>query len=191
MNCIFRVVALTLIIVAPLSVSAQWSGPSGAPTSGNVSAPINVGTSAQVKNGGLSVNAFTAWSNAYFAQNVGVGVVTPSYRLDVAGTVGATAYYYTSDQSLKKNVYPLSGSLDKILKLKGVSFEWKKDGRQEVGLIAQDVEQVYPEVVHTSETTGLKSVQYGNLIAPLIEALKEQQKQIDALKAEIEILKRQ
>ena len=50
---------------------------------------------------------------------------------------------------------------------------------------------MYPEVVHTSETTGLKSVQYGNLVAPLIEAIKEQQEQIDALKAEIEELKRQ
>jgi len=58
-----------------------------------------------------------------------------------------------------------------------------------VGLIAQDLEQVFPELVHTNPQTGLKSVQYGNLVAPLIEAIKEQQKMIETMKIEIEKLK--
>ncbi|HEU5114493.1 MAG TPA: hypothetical protein VFT82_01865, partial [Candidatus Paceibacterota bacterium] len=56
------------------------------------------------------------------------------------------------------------------------------------GLIAQDVEKVYPELVNTNKQTGLKSVEYANLVGPLIEAVKEQQKEIDTLKAEVAAL---
>jgi hypothetical protein len=52
------------------------------------------------------------------------------------------------------------------------------------------VETVFPEIVHTDSATGYKSVEYGNLVAPLIEAIKSQQKEIDLLKAEIELLKK-
>jgi hypothetical protein len=111
------------------------------------------------------------------------------YMLQVCGSTGAMAFYYTSDESLKKNIQPLSDSLDKVLHLEGVSFDWKKDDARSIGVIAQDVEKVYPELVKTDEKTGLKSVEYGNLIAPLIEAIKEQQQQIDELRAEIHSLK--
>ena len=95
------------------------------------------------------------------------------------GNVGATAYFYTSDKSLKKDIKPLDGALEKVTKLQGVSFAWKEDGKKSVGLVAQDVEKVYPELVGTNPSTGLKSVEYGNLVAPLIEAVKEQQKTIE------------
>jgi hypothetical protein len=55
-------------------------------------------------------------------------------------------------------------------------------------VIAQEVEKVYPDIVHTNPNTGMKSVEYGNLVAPLIEAVKEQQKIIDAQKSQIEKL---
>ena len=55
------------------------------------------------------------------------------------------------------------------------------DGKRQAGVIAQDVEKVLPEVVHTDEN-GIKSVAYGNMIGLLIEAIKEQQRQIDELK---------
>ena len=113
-----------------------------------------------------------------------------SYMLQVCGAagVGAAAFYYTSDRSLKENIMPLSGSLDKIIKLQGVSFDWKEGGKRNIGVIAQDVERIYPELVKTNEK-GLKSVEYGNLVAPLIEAIKEQQIQIDTLKKEVKMLK--
>ena len=79
---------------------------------------------------------------------------------------------------MKNNIRPIQNALEKIGNLNGVSFEWKKDGKKSIGLIAQDVEKVLPELVSTDSNTGLKSLSYGNLVAVLIEATKEQQKQI-------------
>lgn len=119
--------------------------------------------------------------------NVAINKSSPGYTLDVNGNIGATAYFYTSDRSLKAEISPLEGALSKILSLQGVSFSWKKDGKRSVGLIAQDVENVFPELV--GEAHGTKSVQYANLVAPLIEAIREQQRQIDELREEVEALK--
>ena len=118
---------------------------------------------------------------------IGSGTFSTSYKLDVGGDIRASSFLYNSDVSLKKNIAPLSNSLDKVKQLQGVSFNWKENGNEGVGLIAQDVEKVFPELVST-DNEGLKSVEYGNLVAPLIEAIKEQQKQIDELKKEIERL---
>ena len=104
------------------------------------------------------------------------------------GAVVANSFIYASDRSLKENIKPVENALDKVLNLEGVSFDWKESGESSLGLIAQDVEDVFPEIVHTSDD-GLKSVEYGNLVSPLIEAIKEQQKQIEELKLEIEKLK--
>jgi hypothetical protein len=104
--------------------------------------------------------------------NVGIGTTTPAYLLHVNGDVGANAYYYISDRSLKTNIRPVSG-LETILRLQGVAFDWRADGKKGVGLIAQDVEKVLPEVVAANENNGLKSVEYGSLVAPLIESVKE------------------
>ena len=98
--------------------------------------------------------------------------------------IEANAFYYTSDASLKTNVYSLENSLEKVMNLEGVSFNWKDGGKSSIGLIAQDVEKVLPEVVNTDN--GLKYIDYGKLTALLIEAIKEQQKEIELLKAEIE-----
>ena len=107
-----------------------------------------------------------------------------------ASTVTATAFNYSSDKRLKKDITPLNDSLSKILSLNGYSYNWKSDNRKDIGVIAQEVETVFPELVHTNEN-GIKSVEYGNLVAPLIESIKAQQSQIDDLKAEILELKNQ
>ncbi|MBP6920897.1 MAG: tail fiber domain-containing protein, partial [Candidatus Omnitrophica bacterium] len=98
--------------------------------------------------------------------------------LQVGGNITAQAFFYSSDRALKTDIEPAQNSLEKILSLSGKTFKWKQDGRPDMGLIAQDVEQVYPELVSTDPVTGLKSIEYGNLIAPLIEAVREQQGQI-------------
>lgn len=114
--------------------------------------------------------------------------VSSGASLDVNGEVWGTAFIYASDRRLKQNIRNIESPLTKILALRGVVFEWLADGRTDTGLIAQDVETVFPEAVKTDESTGLKAVEYGNLIAPLIEAIREQQQQIDFLRSKIEKL---
>ena len=109
-------------------------------------------------------------------------------------TGNITAY---SDIKLKENIEDLENSLDKVCKLRGVSFNRKDlEGKpKQIGVIAQEIEQVIPEVVSESpvldekgKETGeyTKTVAYGNMVGLLIEAIKDQQKQIDELKAKLE-----
>ena len=85
-----------------------------------------------------------------------------------------------SDFNLKDDIITIPDALQKVRDMRGVSFSWKESGRKSIGVIAQEVEKVLPELVN--ETDGIKSVAYGNMIGLLIEAIKEQQNQIDELK---------
>ena len=109
---------------------------------------------------------------------------------------------------LKKDVQQLNGALDKVLKLRGVSYYWKNaeelaaingkelfgfDDRKHIGVIAQEVETVVPELVVTDKE-GFKAVTYENIAPLLIEAIKEQQAEIEELrsvKAENEAIKKE
>lgn len=86
----------------------------------------------------------------------------------------------TSDVRYKENVKPIESAINTLNKIEGVSFNWKETGSKSYGVIAQELEKVLPELVHGTER-GM-SVSYLPLIAILIEAVKEQQKQIDELK---------
>ena len=88
---------------------------------------------------------------------------------------------------MKENIKTIENSLDKVLQLRGVEFDWKETKDSSIGLIAQEVEEVLPELVH--ETDDIKSVSYGNITAVLIEAIKEQNEIINNMKKEIEELK--
>jgi len=105
---------------------------------------------------------------------------------------GTTAWFNDSDIQLKKNIHTISSSLDKVLHLRGVNYEWKEtenhvEGLQ-MGFIAQEVMEIIPEVVDNSGDHY--SMQYAPITALLVEAVKEQQKMIEELKKEIEELKR-
>ena len=104
-------------------------------------------------------------------------LMSGSYTGSFTATGDVTAY---SDERLKRNIETINKPLDIVNALRGVKFE--KDGRHSTGVIAQEVEKVLPEVVHT-DAEGMKSVAYGNVVGVLIEAIKEQQKQIDWLTA--------
>jgi hypothetical protein len=95
------------------------------------------------------------------------------------GTLNATELNATSDINLKENIRPIENPIEKIMQLNGVSFDWKETQEPSIGVIAQEVEEVFPELVKTGDK---KSVNYNGLIGVLIEVVKEQQKQIDELK---------
>ena len=107
------------------------------------------------------------------------------------GPVYASAFLNSSDRRFKQNIRPLGGALASVLALRGVRYEWNalgiqrggKAGAEQVGFIAQELEKLYPELVFT-DAQGYKAVNYAQLTPVLIEALKEQQAQIEALKQE-------
>lgn len=97
---------------------------------------------------------------------------------------------YPSDSRLKKDVHPISGALDSIAKINGVTFNWKDETKgkgEQIGVIAQDVEKVLPQIVFTGNE-GMKSVDYAKLTPVLVEAVKELKETVDQLKAENEKL---
>ena len=92
----------------------------------------------------------------------------------------ATSLLYDSDERLKRDILPIPYALEKLTSLRGVHFVWKDTNKPDIGVIAQDVEAVLPEAVITLPT-GTKSVDYARLVPLVVQALKEQQQQIDTL----------
>lgn len=148
-------------------------------TSGGVSftpntATINVGGASgssgfvQYKN---SVGVFSGSSNFTF------DVATSS--VSVAGTCSAANFNSTSDINLKDNVETISDALNIVSNLRGVNFTWKKNGAPSVGVIAQEVEKVLPQLVTSGDP---KTVNYDGIIGVLIEAIKELKDEINNLK---------
>jgi hypothetical protein len=131
---------------------------------------------------------------------VGLGNTAPTVRLQVTGDIIANSIAGSSDARFKTNITPIANPLQKVLALRGVHFNWNTEAfpqrmfsdKRTLGFIAQEVEKVLPEIVQTENTAeGYKSVQYDKVVALLVEAMKEQQKQINQLKREVKKLKRQ
>jgi len=114
---------------------------------------------------------------------VGVGTTIPSTTLQVAGTITCVDINSTSDVRLKENIHSIDNALDKVMQINGVEFDWKETKEPSVGVIAQDIEEIMPEVVKISG--DIKTVNYNGLVGVLIEAIKEQQHQIEELKKQI------
>lgn len=119
--------------------------------------------------------------------NVGIGQTNPStYKLDVSGTIRATGDVIAySDIRVKENIKTIDNALNKVKKLRGVEYNKIDSSEKSIGVIAQEIEDVIPQVVREDDK-GMKSVAYGNITAVLIEAIKEQQKQIDELKNQLD-----
>jgi hypothetical protein len=101
------------------------------------------------------------------------------------GLLTSTDYNSSSDKRLKKNIRTLSSALDTVASLRGVTFEWKEGGGKSIGLIAQEVKEVVPDIV-VADDNGYLGIKYTNIIGILVEAIKEQQDQINTLKKLIE-----
>ena len=122
--------------------------------------------------------------------NVGIGTASPDYKLHVNGDIAYTGSIHdVSDIRLKENIVPLENAIEKVSSINSIYFNNKGESEEmrEVGVIAQEVEKVLPEVV-SENAEGYKSVDYTKLTPLLIEAVKEQQKVIEALNKRIEKL---
>ena len=116
---------------------------------------------------------------------LGIGSLTPTSKLDiigdirVSGIITANDFDSRSDERLKINIKTITNPIEKVLQINGVTFNWKETGKATLGVIAQNIEVVLPELV---SNTDPKTVNYNGLIGLLIECVKDQQKQIDELK---------
>ena len=124
---------------------------------------------------------------------------TPTFgNLTINGSINATGditAYYTSDKRHKNNIQPIENALLKVSKLNGVTWEWNDDVHEvtkstpKTGLIAQEVQEVLPEVIKERED-GFLALDYSKMMGLMVEAIKEQQSQIHNLTLEIENLKK-
>ncbi len=124
--------------------------------------------------------------------SVAAGIAKLSADNTFAGTntfqaIFATEVNTTSDQRLKENIQTLNNAVDIVNNLRGVAYV--KGGKAELGLIAQEVEQIIPQVVGT-DMSGYKTIAYGNMVGVLVEAIKEQQKTIKELTTRLEKLEK-
>ena len=123
-------------------------------------------------------------------KTLGIGTTNPGYTLDVTGDIRATGDITAfSDRRVKSNLEKITGALDKVAAINGYTFTRTDSVSNErhAGVIAQEVQEVLPEVVST-DGTGHLSVAYGNITALLIEALKEEKNKREALEARIAAL---
>jgi len=97
----------------------------------------------------------------------------------------STDYNSSSDKRLKVNIKTVNNALDTVSSLRGVTFDWKEGGGKSIGLIAQEVQEVLPDVV-MADDNGYLGIKYTNIIGILVEAIKDQQVQINTLKKQIE-----
>jgi hypothetical protein len=166
--------------------SSQGTGVDGFSTDGNGVRGQSDGAS----NGGDGGNGVYGYSP--YGQGVG-GYSTNGYGVFCWGNGGYTgSWSHYSDVRMKKGVETLSDGLNRVLALRGVSFTWRRDEFPEqhlnegpqIGFIAQEVEPVLPEVV-TTDLQGFKAVDYSMMTPLLVEAIKQQQQEIAALRADL------
>jgi hypothetical protein len=119
-----------------------------------------------------------------------VGTASPRERLHVNGNVRANQFLTASSQRWKTNIQTIEGALEMVQGLRGVSYDWKADGQHDIGLIAEEVGEVIPEVVVYEENgQDATGVDYARLVPVLIEAAKEQQQLLKETDTQIAALK--
>jgi len=177
--------ALQADVITATTINATVSGSIDQATTASFSntsvSASNATTASTVNfNGGL-----TTTSDVQF-DSFGVGTAASGTTGEIRATGDITAYY-SSDEKLKDNITPLSDAINKINQIGGYEFDWNSNSSHsghDVGVIAQEIEKVLPEVV-TTRDNGYKAVRYEKIVALLINAIKEQQLQIDELRSKL------
>ena len=129
---------------------------------------------------------------------VGIDVMNPGYDLDVGGECHASSFPTSSDSRFKTNVKTVDNALERLTQIRGVTFDWnekyealgRSTGHRELGVIAQEVEEIFPELVTTWGDDNYRAVDYGRLTGVLIEAIKELKTENDEVKRELAELRK-
>jgi hypothetical protein len=184
------------------TTASMWAGLLSNATGWGVGATADLGADAQIvvtRTGGeLLVGSVSATGTAsqrlqvtggaYVSGNLGVGITIPTSSLHVVGNAyitgvtTSTDFDSLSDINFKTNINQITNPLEKVMQIRGVTFNWKDGNRNSAGVIAQEIEKVLPELVHGEET---KTVNYNGLIGLLIECVKKQQEEINELKRKV------
>ena len=146
----------------------------------------------------ISSNNGTSFSDAIFVRenaNVGIRGTLPSFPLDVNGSVRATSFITSSDERLKTNIQSVGNSLSKISELRGVRYEFnqtyaRRGGTEtgsKIGFVAQEVQKVFPELVHQDDD-GYFAVDYVSMIPILVEAIKQQNSELEELRTKLQAM---
>ena len=173
----------TAVTIANTGVTSNVAGTGVSVSSGTGAVTISIG------------QAVATSSNVQFnSLGIGMAASATAGRIDATNDIVA---YSSSDIRFKENIKAIENPIEKIRKISGNTYDWKAENKIEhgyegndVGVIAQEIEAVLPQLVQTRES-GYKAVKYDKLVALLIEGIKEQQIQIDNLTLQVEELKKQ
>ena len=189
--------AVTTTLAGPMSAADKTKLDGIASGATNTAAPYYT-SAISVGDGGLTEKNFTttlknkldgiASGATTYTSNQATNTNSAVTFASVYATGNVTAY---SDASLKENVITIGDALSKVTKLRGVSYDRKDTKQKGIGVIAQEIEEILPEVVETVSSpwepgTEYKSVAYGNIVGVLIEAVKELKTEVDDLKKQLE-----
>lgn len=167
------------------------------PTANSIGFSLNGNESMLLSPGSIKINAEADWVPTLYINATSPNQGGFNMRLNgqdnfwvqANGLVNHRGLNNLSDKRLKKDIQTIKNPLNKVLQLRGVTFYWKDTENipeKCMGFIAQEVEPIIPEVVRTTHK-GMKAVQYSSLIGLLVEAIKEQQIQINELKEKLNI----
>lgn len=158
-------------------------------STGTISQTVAGGSLSNTTNlNGSSLTELSGNVTQITGQQINFGSTGNDTNINITGKINSSndiitqgSFYSYSDERLKKNIHPIENTLDKVDKLNGVYYEWK-DGRKnvEIGLIAQEVQEQFPEIVKTDQD-GILTVDYSRLSVILIESIKDLKKQIQKL----------
>ena len=173
LNAFFVIVILALILGVGLTI-LDFVGPV---------VGVVTGTRGTITiESGADINTIGSANQVLFKNASNDATTSPNLTFNGTNLVCAGTVTANSDERLKENVETIPDALDKVKQLRGVEFDHKNTGDHCLGVIAQEVEKIVPDVVY-EDALGVKSVAYMNMVALLIEAVKDQQKQIDELKS--------
>ena len=182
-----------MTVAGTLAIANGGTGLTSVGTSGYYLQSTGSGLQYAAVSGGSTITATTTNTSYYLVgtspttgtlSTASISTTSPIFFNASTGALTAVSHVSSSDERLKQNIETIADALVKVETMRGVTY--LRNGIREIGVVAQEVERVVPEVVQTAEGEyGYKSVSYGNMVGLLIEAVKELSAEVKELKAKL------